>query len=76
MDFSQVQRIISEVLSVSADFITKDTAFVNDLGADSLEIYQIIIALEEEFEIEISTKDMEEIVTVDDVFQKIEAALV
>ena len=49
--FEKLQNIISEVLSISTDEITMGTTFVDDLGADSLDVYQIIMAIEEEFEI-------------------------
>ena len=75
MEFEQIQNIVSEVLSVPADMITPDTTFVDDLGADSLDVYQIIIALEEEFEIEIQSKEAEKIVTVGDVFEQMKNAL-
>lgn len=75
MEFEQIQDIISEVLSVPSDSITPDTTFVDDLGADSLDVYQIIIALEEEFEIEIPSKDAEKIVTAGDVFEQMKNVL-
>ena len=53
MEFEKLQSIIAEVLSVDPEDITMDTTFVDDLGADSLDIFQIIMAIEEEFEIEI-----------------------
>ena len=53
MEFDKIKNIISEVLSIDADGITEETTFVDDLGADSLDIFQIIMAIEEEFEIEI-----------------------
>ena len=46
MEFEQIQNIISEVLSVPADNITMDTTFGDDLGTDSLDVYQIIMAIE------------------------------
>ena len=56
MEFDKIKNIISEVLSIDADGITEESTFVDDLGADSLDIFQIIMAIEEEFEIEIPTE--------------------
>ena len=75
MEFEKIQKIISEVLSVVADDITMDTTFVDDLGADSLDVFQIIMALEEEFDIEIANEDAEKIVTVSDAVEQIKSAL-
>lgn len=75
MEFEKIQKIISEVLSVDANDITMDTTFVDDLGADSLDVFQIIMGLEEEFDIEISNEDAEKIVTVSDAVEQIKNAL-
>ena len=75
MEFEKIQKIISEVLSVDADEITMETTFVDDLGADSLDVFQIIMALEEEFDIEIANEDAEKIVTVSDAVEQIKNAL-
>ena len=48
MEFEKIQKIISEVLGVDEDTVTMETTFVDDLGADSLDVFQIIMALEEE----------------------------
>ena len=53
MEFEKLQQIIAEVLNVDVDEITPDTTFVDDLGADSLDVFQIIMGIEEEFDIEI-----------------------
>ena len=75
MEFEKLQGIISEVLQVDADSITMDTTFVDDLGADSLDIFQIIMAIEEEFDIEIANEDAERIVTVADAVEQIKNAI-
>ena len=75
MEFEKLQQIISEVLNVDAEEITMDTTFVDDLGADSLDIFQIIMGLEEEFDIEISNEDAEKIVSVGDAVEEIKNAL-
>ena len=75
MEFAKLQQIISEVLNVDAEEITMDTTFVDDLGADSLDIFQIIMGIEEEFDIEISNEDAEKIVSVGDAVEEIKNAL-
>lgn len=75
MEFEKLVKIISEVLNVDADEITMDTTFVDDLGADSLDIFQIIMGIEEEFDIEIANEAAENIVTVSDAVDQIKSAL-
>lgn len=75
MEFEKLQKIISDVLNVDVDEITMDTTFVDDLGADSLDIFQIIMGIEEEFDIEIANEDAENIVTVADAVEQIKNAL-
>ena len=75
MEFENLQQIISEVLNVDVDEITPDTTFVDDLGADSLDVFQIIMGIEEEFDIEIPTEEAEKIVTVGDAAEQIKNAI-
>lgn len=75
MEFEKLKRIISEVLNADEEEITMDTTFVDDLGADSLDIFQIIMGIEEEFDIEIANEDAEKIVTVSDAVEQIKNAL-
>lgn len=75
MEFEKIQKIISEVLNVDKDDITMNTTFVDDLGADSLDIFQIIMGIEEEFDIEIANEEAENIVTVADAVEQIKDAL-
>lgn len=75
MEFEKIQKIISEVLNVEPEEITMETTFVDDLGADSLDIFQIIMGMEEEFDIEIANEDAESIVTVGDAVEQIKNAL-
>ena len=75
MEFEKIKKIISEVLNVDAEEITMDTTFVDDLGADSLDIFQIIMGLEEEFDIEIANEEAEKIITVGDAVEQIKNAL-
>ena len=72
MEFEKLKQIIVEVLNVDENEITMDTTFIDDLGADSLDVFQIIMGLEEEFDIEIPT---EKIVTVADAVEQIKSAL-
>ena len=75
MEFDKLREIIAEVLNVDADAITMDTTFVDDLGADSLDVFQIIMGIEEEFDIEISNEDAEKIVSVGDAVEQIKNAI-
>ncbi len=75
MEFDKIKKIIAEVLNVDEEEITMDTTFVDDLGADSLDIYQIIMGIEEEFDIEIANEEAEKIATVGDAVEQIKNAL-
>lgn len=75
MEFEKLQKIISEVLNVDAEEITMETTFVDDLGADSLDVFQILMGIEEEFDIEIANEAAEGIVTVADAVEQIKSAL-
>ena len=75
MEFEKLQQIIAEVLNVEPDEITMDTTFVDDLGADSLDVFQIIMGIEEVFDIEIPNEAAESIVTVADAVEQIKNAL-
>ena len=75
MELEKLQGIIAEVLNVDADEITTDTTFVDDLGADSLDVCQIIMGIEEEFDIEIPQEKAEKIVSVGDAAEAIKAAI-
>ena len=75
MEFEKLQSIIAEVLNNDADEVTMDKTFVDDLGADSLDVFQIIMGLEEEFDIEIPNEEAEKIVTVGDAVEKIKNAI-
>ncbi len=75
MEFEKIKKIIAEVLNVDEEEITMDTTFVDDLGADSLDIYQIIMGIEEEFDIEIPNEEAEKIATVGDAVEQIKNTL-
>ena len=74
MEFEKLQQIIAEVLNVEASEITMETTFIDDLGADSLDVFQIIMGIEEEFDIEIPNEAAESIVTVADAVEQIKNA--
>ncbi len=75
MEFEKIQDIIVDVLNVEKNDVTMETTFVDDLGADSLDIFQIVTGIEDEFNIEISTEDAETIVTVGDAVEQIKNAI-
>lgn len=75
MEFEKLQKIISEVLNIEPEEVTLETTFVDDLGADSLDIFQIIMGIEEEFDIEIANEAAEQIVTVNDAVEQIKGAI-
>ena len=75
MEFEKLAKIIAEVLNVDANEITLDTTFVDELGADSLDVFQIIMGIEEEFYIEIPNEEAEKIVSVGDAVEAIKSAL-
>ena len=65
--FDKVKEIIVEQLGVAENAVTEEASFIDDLGADSLDIVELIMALEEEFDMEIPDNDAEKVVTVGDV---------
>ncbi len=75
MEFEKLKKVIAEVLSVDPDEITMDTTFTDDLGADSLDVFQIIMGIEEEFDIEIPTEKAESITTVEEAVEMIKSAI-
>ena len=75
MEFEKLQSIIAEVLNIDADEVTMDKTFVDDLGADSLDVFQIIMGIEEQFDIEIPNDAAENISTVADAVDAIKNAL-
>lgn len=75
MEFEKLKEIIENVLNIDPDGITMDAAFIDDLGADSLDIFQIIMGIEETFDIEIDADEAENITTVGEVVEKIESML-
>ena len=74
MEFEKLKEIIAEVLSVDQNEVTMDTTFTDDLGADSLDVFQIIMGIEQEFELTVDTDEVEGIKTVGDAVELIKAA--
>lgn len=75
MEFEKLQNIIAEVLNIDAEEITMESTFIDDLGADSLDVFQIIMGIEEEFDIEIPNEEAEKISTVADAVEQIKNAV-
>ncbi len=75
MEFEKLTQIIVDTLNVDASEVTMETTFLDELSADSLDIFQIVMAIEEEFDIEISAEDAEKIVTVGDAVALIKNAV-
>ena len=75
MEFEKLQEIIADVLNVDPNEVTMETTFADDLGADSLDVFQIIMGIEEEFDIEIPNDAAENISTVADAVDAIKNAL-
>ena len=66
MEFEKLQEIIADVLNVDPNEVTMETTFADDLGADSLDVFQIVMGIEEEFDIQIEAEEAEHIVSVED----------
>ena len=75
VDFEKIKKIIVDQLGVDESEVTPEASFVDDLGADSLDTVELVMALEEEFGIEIPDEDAEKLLTVEDVIKYIEAKL-
>lgn len=73
MVFEKIKNIVAEQLGVDADEITMDSTFVEDLGADSLDVVELVMAMEDEFDMEIDEDQAENISTVGDVVEYIKA---
>lgn len=73
--FEKVKEIMAEQLDINPEDITEETSFINDLEADSLDIVELIMALEEEFDLEIPDEEAEKISTVKDAVDYIKNAI-
>jgi len=75
MELDKLKKIIADVLNVDPNEIALETTFLEDLGADSLDVFQIVMGIEEEFGIEISADDAEKISTVEEAVNLIKNAV-
>lgn len=75
MEFEKLKKVIAEVLNVDPEEITLESTFTDDLGADSLDVFQIVMGIEEEFDIEIPAEKAEKISTVEEAVEMIKAAV-
>ena len=75
MEFEKLKKVIADVLNVDPEEITMESTFVDDLGADSLDVFQIIMGLEEVFDIEIPAEEAEKISTVEEAVNLIKNAV-
>ena len=75
MEFEKLKKLIADVLNVDPEEITMESTFVDDLGADSLDVFQIIMGLEEVFDIEIPAEEAEKITTVEEAVNLIKNAV-
>lgn len=71
MEFEELSRIIADVLGIDADTITADSKFIDDLGTDSLDLFQIVTDVEDALDIQIPEEMLEQIVTVEDALNAI-----
>ena len=69
----KIKEMVADSLGVDAGTITEETSCKDDLGADSLDLFELVMALEEEYDVEIPTEDLEQIATVGDVISYIES---
>ena len=75
MEFEKIQKIIADVLNIEPEKITMESAFVDDLNADSLDVLQIVMGIEDELDIKIPDEATEKIVTVADAVNEIKSAV-
>ncbi len=75
MEFEKLKKIVADTLTVDPDTITMDTRFVEDLGADSLDLFQIVLAIEQEFEITVDDSQFEKITTIGSAVEEIKKTI-
>ena len=75
MEFEKLKKIIADVVNVDPEEITMETTFVDDLGADSLDVFQIIMGIEEVFDIEVPAEEAEKITNVEEAVAMIKSAI-
>ena len=69
MEFQKLQKIIAEVLSIDDTDIVQEMSFIDDLGADSLELFQILMGVEKEFDMSIDEETLKDVITVGDLLE-------
>ena len=69
MEFQKIKKIIAEVLSIDDTDIVQEMSFIDDLGADSLELFQILMGVEKEFDISIDEETLKDVITVGDLLE-------
>lgn len=75
MEVDKLKEIIGNVMNIETDTITEETTFIDDLGADSLDIFQIVLSLEEEYDVEFDNEEIEEIQSVKDAVEVLKKAI-
>ena len=75
MVFEEIKRIISDLLNVDEDRLTEDTDIQNELSADSLDLYEILMSAEDDFNVKVEAEDIEDIHTIGDAVRVIEKYL-
>ncbi len=75
MEVDKLKEIIGNVMNIETDTITEETTFIDDLGADSLDIFQIVLSLEEEYDVEFENEEIEEIQSVKDAVEVLKKAI-
>lgn len=75
MELEKLKKVIADVLNVDPNEITEETTFTDDLGADSLDVYQVIMGIEEEFNIDIPSENAEKIKTVGEAVELIKSMI-
>lgn len=75
MEFEKLREIIAKELKLDVSEISLESTFMDDLGADSLDLFEIVMAIEEEFDIEIPSEEAEKIVTVGDAVERIKQSI-
>lgn len=75
MELEKIRQIIAGIMNIDPETVTADSTFIEDLGADSLDIFQVIMGVEEEFDIEISPDEAERVATVGDAVKLVRSAV-
>lgn len=75
MELEKIRQIVAGILNIDPEMVTADSTFIEDLGADSLDIFQVIMGVEEEFDIEISPEEAERVATVGDAVELVRSAV-